>query len=298
MFVRITVRDEIFPEITLIFKDPNLPTALAMREHFPTPHAFATASLADVQEIRGKNRSLSDAKLLHLQQLAANSIGIKELVRQRSLVLEQTQLIKELQLLQGHIKQLESEIQAIVQQAREGQILCSMGIGLIQAGTIIASIGSILNFPNAGTLKSYFGWAPVRDQTGSSYDRSKLTPGGTRLMRHVMFLIVSGVIQRRTEWANLYDRLVQKNCPYNERTGERIGKKRVMGRVAGQMIETMYALLKTDVEILSKVRQGQEPPPPVLYNAEIHRKHREGQYRSTKSSPRPNIIVLHPNLQQ
>src|SRR5437879_3115040 len=120
----IAICDEIFPEITLIFKDPNLPTALAMREHFPTPHALATASFADLQEIRGKTRRLSNAKLLQLQQLAATSIGIKELVRQRSLVLEQSQLIQELQLLQGHIKQLENEIQTIVQQASEGQILC------------------------------------------------------------------------------------------------------------------------------------------------------------------------------
>ncbi|GHO60360.1 hypothetical protein KSB_88350 [Ktedonobacter robiniae] len=294
----IAICDEIFPEITLIFKDPNLPTALAMREHFPTPHALAIASFADLQEIRGKTRRLSNAKLLQLQQLAATSIGIKELVRQRSLVLEQSQLIQELQLLRGHIKQLENEIQTIVQQAREGQILCSMGVVLIQAGTIIASIGSILNFPNAGTLKSYFGWAPVRDQTGSSYDRSKLTPGGTRMMRHMMFLVVSRVIQRETEWAKLYDRLVQNNCPYNERTGERTGKKWVMGRVAGQMIETMYALLKTDAEALSKVRPGQDPPPPALYDPEIHRRHREGHYRSSKSSPRPNIIVLQPNPQQ
>jgi hypothetical protein len=118
------------------------------------------------------------------------------------------------------------------------------------------------------------------------------------MMRHIMFLIVSGVIQRETEWAKLYERLVQKTCPYNERTGERTGKKRVMGRVAGQMIEAMYALLKTDAEILSTVPPGQEPPPPVLYNPDLHRKHREGHYQSTKSSPRPHIIVLHPNPQQ
>ena len=31
--------DELFPELTQVLKDPNLPTALALREHFPTPHA-------------------------------------------------------------------------------------------------------------------------------------------------------------------------------------------------------------------------------------------------------------------
>lgn len=42
--------------------------------------------------------------------------------------------------------------------------------------------------------------------------------------------------------------------------GERKGKLRVIGRVAGQMIETMYALLKRDAEILSTIPPGQEPP--------------------------------------
>src|SRR5215469_685013 len=35
--------DEIFPEFVQICKKPNLPSALAVREHFPTPAAIATA---------------------------------------------------------------------------------------------------------------------------------------------------------------------------------------------------------------------------------------------------------------
>jgi hypothetical protein len=153
----IAICDEVFPEFTQILRDPNTSTALAIREKFPTPHALATASLTALQEVRGYTRTLPDTKLLELQRFAEYSIGTKDLTRQRGLVLEQTQLIKELQLLQEHIAQLESEIRTIVDQAREGKILSSMGIGPIQAATIIAAIGSILNFPNAGTLKSYFG---------------------------------------------------------------------------------------------------------------------------------------------
>lgn len=204
-------------------------------------------------------------------------------------------MIRELRVLQEHIEQLEMEMRTIVEQTREGHILCSMGIGPIQAAAIIAAIGSIENFPNAGSLKSYFGWAPTTEQTGTSYDRSHLTRGGTRTMRQMMFLIVGSVIQQETEWAHLYERLVQSKCSYDERKGARAGKLRVVGRVAGQMIETMYALLKTDAETLCKLAKGQEPPPPVLYDPALHRRHREGDYRPLKSSPKPTRITLLPN---
>ena len=139
-----------------VLKDPNLPTALAIRDRFPTPHALATASLSELQEVRGKTWFLTNAKLLELQRLATGSIGTKDVLRQRGLLIEQSQLIRELRLLQEHVAQLEKEITAIVEQTREGQIVQSLGIGPIQAATILAAIGSIDNFPNAGCLKSYF----------------------------------------------------------------------------------------------------------------------------------------------
>jgi len=291
----IAICDEMFPEFTRILHDPNGPTALALRERFPTPAACATASLSALQEVRGKARCISDARLLELQRLATESIGTKDIVRQRGLVLEQTQLTRELRLLQEHIAQLESEITTIVSQARAGRILQSLGIGPIQTATVIAAIGSIENFPNAGCLKSYFGWSPTVIQSGSSIDYTGQTRGGTRTMKQMMFLIVSNLINRDTEWAKLYDRLVKTKCPYDERTGQRKGKLRVIGRVAGQLIETMYALLKTDAEVLSKVLPQTTPPEPILYDPEKHRQHREGHYQPLKVAARRPVLTLLPH---
>src|SRR5260370_37837953 len=44
--------DELFPEFTTLFKDPNAAGALALREAFPTPHAIATAALAHLHALR------------------------------------------------------------------------------------------------------------------------------------------------------------------------------------------------------------------------------------------------------
>lgn len=113
-------------------------------------------------------------------------------------------------------------------------------------------------------------------------------------MKQMMFLIVGNFLHRETEWAKLYERLVKTKCPYDPRTGQRTGKLRVLGRVAGQVIETMYALLKTDIEVLSRVPDGKEPPPPILYDPELHRRHREGYYEPLKVSARRSVLTLLP----
>lgn len=289
----IAICDELFPEFTQALKDPTLPSALSLRERFPTPQAIATASLAALAEGRMGTRP-SNAQLLHLQALASQSIGTKDVVRQRGLTLEQTQLIHELQLLQSHLEQLETEIKAIVARSREGRILASIPtIGPIQAATLIAVIGNILNFPSSAALKSYLGWAPIDEQTGTSLDRSKLAHTGVRPTKKMLFLIIGNAIQRDNEWARLYERLVPRMCTYNERTRQFVGKKKVIGRLAGQMIKMMYGLLKLDAETVSSLPPGSPLPDPVLYDRAIHQAHRQGHYQAIKQvRPRSKIIQL------
>ena len=283
--------DELFPELTQVFKDPNLPTALELREKFPTPHTVATASLVALREVRKKSYP-SEVQLVQLQQLAAQSIGMKDLTRQRGLILEQTLLIRELRLLQDHLEQLAGEISQIVEQSREGQILTSIPpIGPLSAAAIIATIGSIANFRDAAHLKSYFGWAPTRAQTGVSFDRTRLTPGGSREMKKVMFLIAWKAIQTDTEWAKLYKRLVPRLCSYDERMQVYKGKGKVLGHIIGRLITLIFALLKKDYELLSQLAPGAEPPPPILYDPELHHRHRTGYYSPLRREGMKNRIV-------
>jgi transposase len=286
--------DELFPELTQIFHDPNLPTALTFREAFPTPHTIATASLATLREVRARSFP-SDAQLLHLQQLARETIGVKDVDRQHGLVLEQSLLIKELRLIQTHLEVLQTEMSDIVRNCREGQILLSMPpTGVIQAATIIATVGNIANFEKASELKAYFGWAPKRDQTGTSFDRTRLSQRGVRPMKHMLFLMATRATTLDGEWARIYQRLLPRMAIYDERKKDYRGKLKVLGRIAGQMASMIFALLKTDQETLSKVLPGEVPPSPMLYDPEVHRKHLEGHYRSLKPDTQPRKIIQLP----
>jgi hypothetical protein len=284
--------DELFPELTQVFKNPNLPTALDLRERFPTPHAMATASLVALREVRKKSYP-SEARLVLLQQLAAQSIGTKDIARQRGLLLEQDLLIKELRLIREHMGRLDMEVAQIVEQSREGQILLSIPpICPTYAAAILATIGHIANFPSAGDLKSYFGWAPKRAQTGVSFDHVSLTKGGIREMKKIMYLVAWNAIQGETEWASLYKRLVPRLCPYDERTQTYKGRGKAVGHVIGRLITLIYALLKQDDEMLSHLPPGAEPPEPVLYDPELHQQHRSGHYKPLKKRQSENRIVL------
>lgn len=294
--------DELFPEFTRVFADPNRPIALAIREQFPTPHEIATACLADLKSAYKSEHSqtrrgyhLSEAKVIQLQELARETIGTRDVDRQRSLTIEQKQLIRELRIMLEHLEQLHEEITSIVAASREGQILLSIPpTGPIQAATIIATVGNIGNFERAGELKSYFGWAPRRDQTGVSFDRTKLSRRGTRPMKQMLFLMAVRATTLDCEWARLYQRLLPRLATYDERTKDYRGKLRVIGRIAGQMASMIFALLKTDQEMLSQVLPDQEPPPPMLYDPAIHRKHQEGHYRSLKPGTQPRMIIQLP----
>jgi hypothetical protein len=44
----------------------------------------------------------------------------------------------------------------------------------------------------------------------------------------------------------------------------------------------IYALLKKAYETLSKVPPGATPPEPMLYDAAVHKAHRQGQYHTSK----------------
>ncbi|GHO90336.1 hypothetical protein KSF_003840 [Reticulibacter mediterranei] len=80
----------------------------------------------------------------------------------------------------------------------------------------------------------------------------------------------------------MYDALIARKCRLDERTRRLVGRKKVIGRLAGQMLSVIYALLRKDHELLCQAPPGVLPPEPQLYDPEIHRKHRQGHYQPTK----------------
>src|SRR5258708_19423096 len=111
-------------------------------------------------------------------------------------------------------------------------------------------------------------------------DRTNLSQRGVRPMKQMLFLMASRATTLDCEWARIYQRLLPRLCTYDERTRDYRGKKKALGRIAGQMASMMYALLNTDQETLSQVSPGEIPPPPMLYPPQTPQTHPQGSHLS------------------
>jgi transposase len=259
--------DELFPEFTKVFKDPNGPTALTIRLRFPAPADLAQACFIDLKACCSSHGRPGAAGLAHLQELAHSSIGIKDKERLDGLCLEQAQLIKELRLLEQHKEELEARIIERASTSREGQILLSFPmISSLDAGVLLAAIGSITNFESASKLKGFLGWKPDQDQTGITRDKNVLTRRGSRPLKATMYMIGWRAIRLDPKSRALYERLVPLKCEWDAKTEEYKGKNKVIGRVIGRTIDMIYLLLKKDADLLASLPPGVAWPEPSLYD--------------------------------
>lgn len=88
--------DEIFPEMSQVWKKTYGPSLWFLREQFPTPESVVAVSLDALCAARTKKHP-GRGDLEKLQALAAHSIGTKDEQRRRSLLLEQEMLMRHLQ---------------------------------------------------------------------------------------------------------------------------------------------------------------------------------------------------------
>jgi hypothetical protein len=96
----------------------------------------------------------------------------------------------------------------------------------------------------------------------------------------MLHLAAKSAARLDSEWKAIYQRLEQRMCPYNAQLKRRVDKSKVINRLATQMATMIYALLKTDVELLDSLEDGMALPPPTLYDRAVYSAARQGCYKS------------------
>jgi transposase len=108
------------------------------------------------------------------------------------------------------------------------------GVGPHTAATLLAELGAIGRFTDARALVAYVGFYPVIAESGARAAVPYLSPVGSRIARHALYLAAVNAVRRSAEWRTVYLR--------KKAQGKR--SKQALIVVAVKLLHTVYAMLK------------------------------------------------------
>jgi transposase len=108
------------------------------------------------------------------------------------------------------------------------------GVGPQTAATLLGELGALTRFTDARALVAYVGFYPVIAESGERAATPRLSPVGSRIARHALYLAAVNAVRRSAEWRTLYLR----------KTAQGKKAKQALIVVAVKLLHTVYAMLK------------------------------------------------------
>src|SRR5438128_1275989 len=108
------------------------------------------------------------------------------------------------------------------------------GIGPQTAATLLGELGAFTRFTDARALVAYVGFYPVINESGDRAATPRLSPVGSRIARHSLYLAAVNAVRRSGEWRTIYLR----------KKAQGKTAKQALVVVAVKLLHAVYAMLK------------------------------------------------------
>jgi transposase len=233
--------DVVFPEHRTALGDVSTVRARGLLAAFPTAHHLAQATPAALRRRahRAHARGFSLADATTLRDQARSSAYSGKAAPARGQVVRT--LLAQYERLTTAITELDEAVHALLPPTEasggpsDATLLQTLpGVGPHTAGTLLGEVGSFTRFANARALVAYVGFYPVINQSGERTALPYLSPVGSRIARHVLYLAAVNAVRRSAEWRALYRR----------KTAQGKTAKQALIAVAVKWLHTAYAMLK------------------------------------------------------
>jgi transposase len=229
--------DVVFPEHRSALGDVSTVRARRLLAAFPTAHHLAQATPAALRRPAPRGFSLQDATTL--RDRARGSAYSGKAAHARGQVVRT--LLAQYERLTTAIDELDEAVQGLLPPTEatgglsDATLLQTLpGVGPHTAGTLLGELGSFTRFANARALVAYVGFYPVISQSGERTALPYLSPVGSRIARHVLYLAAVNAVRRSAEWRALYRR----------KTAQGKTAKQALIAVAVKWLHAAYAMLK------------------------------------------------------
>ncbi len=228
--------DQVFPELQYFFKSGiHHKGCYALLKEAPTPEAIASMHLTHLTHLlkAASKGHFQKETAVELRVLAQKSVGSSD----KSLSIQITQSIEQIELLDKQLELIESEMKDIVT-SLDSVIMTIPGIGYVNGGMILGEIGDISRFPNPSKLLAFAGLDPSVYQSGNfEAKHTRMSKRGSRALRYALINAAHNVVKNNKTFNNYYHQKVSEGrSHYN-----------ALGHCAGKLVRIIYKMLTDNV---------------------------------------------------
>lgn len=228
--------DQVFPELQYFFKSGiHHKGCYALLKEAPTPEAIASMHLTHLTHLlkSSSHGHFQKETAIELRVLAQKSVGTSD----KSLSIQITQSIEQIELLDRQLELIESEMKDIVS-SLDSVIMTIPGIGYVNSDMILGEIGDIHRFSNPNKLLAFAGLDPSVYQSGNfEAKHTRMSKRGSKALRCALINAAHNVVKNNTPFNNFYHRKVAEGrSHYN-----------ALGHCAGKLVRIIYKMLTDDV---------------------------------------------------
>ena len=228
--------DQVFPELQYFFKSGiHHKGCYALLKEAPSPEAIASMHLTHLTHLL-KSSSHGHFKretAVELRVLAQKSVGNSD----KSLSIQVTHSIEQIELLDRQLEQIESEMTDIVR-SLDSVIMTIPGIGYVNGGMILGEIGDISRFATPSKLLAFAGLDPSVYQSGNfEAKHTRMSKRGSRALRYALINAAHNVVKYNKTFQNYY----------NQKISEGRSHYNALGHCAGKLVRIIYKMLTDNV---------------------------------------------------
>jgi transposase len=149
-----------------------------------------------------------------------------------------TEHMKLLEFYEESVRCEDTWVKAVAKKSPQAQMLMTIpGIGELTALLIVAELGTVKRFRNAGQVASYVGLVPKVSSSAERYSTGRLTKEGSPLLRWILNQAAWQAVKHSYEFHRHYSS-VMKRC----------GKQAAIVSVARKLIQVAYRVLRDNKE--------------------------------------------------
>lgn len=199
-----------FPEFTRFVKTLDSELATAVLHEYPTAQAFVGVSVKRLSKLCYDRRHKVGRELAEdLVRAAKDSVGRHHAEAYRTQV---RFACEDLDVLRRRLRVLSAQIEDTLERHEVGKLLTSIeGVGAQTAARLVAELGDIAEFRDAGAIASYIGIVPGLKLSGKKKGvRAGIVGVGNVRLRTALWMPVLTAV-RKNEWLRaFYERLLAK----------------------------------------------------------------------------------------